>query len=312
MESRTGRVTDHTVTAAWLYYETNQTQQQIADRLGVSRATVVRLLQVARDEGLVEIRVTRPLPDAMATALELEKRLAGTSVHRVVVADGEGKQAAATAAGRYLADTAGSGDILGVGWSTTLALIDGVSNVTSPPQRVVQLVGSVGPASRADGYEITLRLARTWGVPASTIPAPVFAVDARTARALLEDPVVAEATRWFDHCTMALVGIGSVSPESTMIETGYLATEDLEAVESAGGIGDVLGWYFDGEGRPVPTSWSERVIGASLDQLKGIENVVAVAAGHDKCHAVAGALRSGVVNTLIVDSALAHALQGAV
>ncbi len=299
------------VTAAWLYYEANQTQQQIADRLGVSRATVVRLLRVARDEGLVEIRVTRPLPDAMAVGLELEKRLAGTSVRTVVVADGEGKQAAAAAAGRYVAATVHRSCILGVGWSTTLALIDGVSQVADPPQRVVQLVGSVGPASRADGYEITLRLARTWGVPASTIPAPVIAADARTARALLEDPIVAETTKWFDQCTMALIGIGTVSCESTMIETGYLDVEDLQGTESAGGIGDVLGWYFDEDGQPVSTPWSDRVIGASLDQLKGIENVVSVAAGQDKCHAAVGAIRAGVVDTLIVDSALAHALVAA-
>ena len=79
MEDRTGRAAAHVVTAAWLYYHQDQTQQQIAKRLGVSRATVVRLLQTAREDGLVEIRVTQPLPEPMAAALELEELLLGNS-----------------------------------------------------------------------------------------------------------------------------------------------------------------------------------------------------------------------------------------
>jgi DNA-binding transcriptional regulator LsrR (DeoR family) len=308
MEDRAGRASDHVVTAAWLYYHEDQTQQQIAKRLGVSRATVVRLLQTAREDGLVEIRVTQPLPTPLAAALELEELLSDTSVQRVVVAESSGKQAAATAAGRYLSGVVTAQDVLGVGWSTTLARIDGISNVGKPPQRVVQMVGSVGPASKADGYEIALRLARTWGVPVSTIPAPVIAADERTAQLLIEDPVIAEAVGWFDRCSLALIGVGTVSPESTMVDTGYLKAEDLHSISAAGAVGDVLGRYFDREGNVVATRWEERIIGATIEHLCAMRNVVIVAAGTDKVDATMGAIRSSVVNTLVVDSDLAGAL----
>jgi len=306
----TGR-DDLVVTAAWLYYDAGLAQRQIAERLGVSRPTVVRMLQTARDVGLVEIRLTQPLPEATAAALDLEARLADTEVRRVVVATGEGKQSAASAAGRYLVKRIANDQVLGVGWSTTLALIDGISTVEEPPRWVVQLVGSVGPASRADAYEIALRLARMWGVSAATLPAPVFATDARMADSLRKDPVVAETYGWFDKCTIALVGIGTVSPESTMVDAGYLTVEDLEGVDAAGGVGDVLGWYFDKDGNPVPTSWSDRLIGATLDQLSAVENVVAVASGPSKIQAVVGAIRSVIINTLVIDRALARDLDGA-
>ena len=40
---------------AWLYYAEEFTQGQIAEKLGVSRSTVIRMLQRARQSGLVTI-----------------------------------------------------------------------------------------------------------------------------------------------------------------------------------------------------------------------------------------------------------------
>ena len=49
---------DPVVWAAWLYYEERMTQEEVAERLGVSRATVVNVLQEARDRGIVTIEVS--------------------------------------------------------------------------------------------------------------------------------------------------------------------------------------------------------------------------------------------------------------
>lgn len=302
-------VENEVATAAWLYYEGDLTQQQIADRFGVSRPTVVRMLKAARDLGLVEIRLTQQLPDAIAHGLRLEAQLSDTSVRRVIVGDGDGKQAAASAASRHVVSMIRGHDILGVGWSTTLSHIAGLSGVREPPKRVVQLVGSVGPNSRADGTEIALRLAREWDVPVSTIPAPVITADARTAESLRGDPVVGETLGWFDRCTIALVGIGTVLPESTMVDTGYLSVSDLDHVADLGGVADMLGWYVDKEGFPVPLPWADRIMAASLTQLSAIDNVVAVASGSGKRQAVAGAIRANAIDTLIIDRALARELE---
>ena len=52
--------TDLLVTVASLYYELNQNQQQIADRLEISRSSVSRLIKEALDLGIVEIRIHKP------------------------------------------------------------------------------------------------------------------------------------------------------------------------------------------------------------------------------------------------------------
>lgn len=49
---------DPVVWAAWLYYEEGMTQEEVADQLGVSRASVVNFLQEARDRNIVTIAVS--------------------------------------------------------------------------------------------------------------------------------------------------------------------------------------------------------------------------------------------------------------
>jgi DNA-binding transcriptional regulator LsrR (DeoR family) len=65
--------------AASLYYEGDATQAEIAKRLGVSRATVSRLLAEARRAGIVRIQVIAPidrdldaLGERLAAALGLD------------------------------------------------------------------------------------------------------------------------------------------------------------------------------------------------------------------------------------------------
>ena len=46
---------------ALLYYEEGLTQREIARRLSISRSKISRLLTEARNEGIVEIKVERPI-----------------------------------------------------------------------------------------------------------------------------------------------------------------------------------------------------------------------------------------------------------
>ena len=55
---------------AWLYYEEDLSQHEVAERLNVSRSTVSRLLGEPRAQGIVRIEVRPPSP---AWELELER-----------------------------------------------------------------------------------------------------------------------------------------------------------------------------------------------------------------------------------------------
>ena len=62
------------IEAAKLYYQSDYSQQDIAVRLGVSRPTVSRLLQYAKDRGYVRIEIMDPLEDIDIIAGELKAK----------------------------------------------------------------------------------------------------------------------------------------------------------------------------------------------------------------------------------------------
>ena len=71
---------DQLVRASRLYYELGETQNAIAEQLGVTRPQVSRLLKRARAEGIVEIRIVdrtavdSPAADALRRSYGLWRR----------------------------------------------------------------------------------------------------------------------------------------------------------------------------------------------------------------------------------------------
>ncbi|MCZ6779157.1 MAG: MarR family transcriptional regulator [Acidobacteria bacterium] len=297
---------------AWLYYKGGLTQGDIAKRVRVSRPTVVRMLQQARSSGLVEIRLTRSLPEATSLATRIEMAFGANGLREAIIVEGlrgGEKSAVAMAAGGYLRRVLRSGDLLGVGWSTTLSQIPTHFRPgRHAPARIVQWVGAVGEMAGANAYDIALRLGSLLKVPVDHIPAPVIVDTPRVRRALLRDPTTRRTLARARKCNIGMVGIGVASSESTMIQTGYLTRRDLRAVARDGAVGDILLRYFDASGREIATKWQDRIVGVDLEELRRVENLIGVAAGARKNLAVLGALRGGTLNTLIVDLRLARAI----
>ncbi len=78
---------------ATAYYRDDETQQAIADRFGVSRVKVCRLLKQARDEGVVSIGIRSPGGEAGDLERRLEERY---GLQEAIVAEGgDGVDAAA-------------------------------------------------------------------------------------------------------------------------------------------------------------------------------------------------------------------------
>jgi DNA-binding transcriptional regulator LsrR (DeoR family) len=73
----------------------------------------------------------------------------------------------------------------------------------------------------------------------------------------------------------------------------------MAAMRRAGAVGDMLGFFFDASGAAVTPSVGDRVVGLDAAQLRRIPNVVAVASEPGKAGAVRGALRSGIVDSLV-------------
>ena len=295
-----------------LYYVHDQTQQEIADRLGISRPTVSRLLRDAQQHGVVQITVV----PQRGLHLDLESRLEATfglSSALVIVAEGDEQdllRQLGSAGAAYLERTVQSGSTIGMAWGTTLnAMVLAMPPMPTTGVRVVQTLGGIGPPD-AEAYaaDIVRRLAQLLGASAVLLPAPGVVATAAVRQALSEDTHVKAAMHVLNSLDTLFVGIGSLSSNQVLNDSKSLPPGTHAELVAAGAVGDIALRFFDINGSPVSTSLDERVLGISIDQLRRTQRVVAVAGGAKKVEAIRSALRADLIDVLVTDTGTAEAL----
>lgn len=299
-----------------LYYLQGHTQQQIADRLCVSRPTVSRMIKEARERGIVAITVAHV--DGLAADLEgaLESRY---GLSEAVVADvAEGEDVAArlgAAAAGYLERRLGPGDTVGVTWGTTLReMVKAVRPRKADGVTVVQTLGGVGPPlAEAHAADLPRRLAEALQADLRLLQAPGVVASPEAREVLTSDPQIRSALSSLGSMSIALVGIGAIAT-NPILGRGALAGEvglpegfGAELVRR-GAVGDVALRFFDAEGAPVESGLDPRIVGVDLPTLARSGSVVGIAGGAEKTEAIRAALRGGIVDVLVTDDATARAL----
>jgi DNA-binding transcriptional regulator LsrR (DeoR family) len=249
---------------ARLYYVRELTQQEIAQRLGMSRFKVLRLLEQARAEGVVRFEIDEPVPVLDDLSRGLEERY---DLETAVVVERRVAEAAAVLLPRLLR----SGDVLGVAWGETLASLAEHLPPLANGVPVVQICGAIdGIAPGTGPTELAARFAAKLGGRFHPLQVPAVADERALRRA------VRPTTAIFDKVSIALVGIGVRSDAA----------------------GHLLVHVLDDDGRIVS---AERAIALSVAQLRRTR-VVAVAGGRAKRRAVAAALRTGLLDVLVTDA----------
>jgi deoxyribonucleoside regulator len=298
---------------ARLYYREDLSQQEIADRLGISRPTVSHALKRCRQRGIVEIRIREPDSLARSLAGELERR---HGLKKVLVVesgadDAERKRNLGRAAAGYLAGLLADGCRIGVSWGTTLYQV--AQHLPMRPLQnvqVVQLIGALGSVQpRFDGFELARHFAERVGGTYGVIQAPALVRSAALKRLLLKEPAILQALRRAASADLAVIGISSDRPElSALVRAGFLSKKEALALCRKGAVGHACGWHVDLRGRVLRTPAHDRLVGIAVDELKRIPTVIGVAGGPEKADAILGTLRAGLLDALVTDDAVARRL----
>ncbi|MBC8333355.1 MAG: sugar-binding transcriptional regulator [Anaerolineae bacterium] len=294
---------------ARMYYEQDMRQSGIAKQLGLSQATVSRLLNRSREEGIIRISVN--LPNGVYTELE-ENLVKKFGLRDVIVVDSLDnnekliQRDLGTAAAYYLESAIRPNEVIGISsWSATLvALVDALHSVPRKPGvKVVQILGGVGnPAAESYAIHLTSRMAQLVNGEAVYLPVSGVLTTEAARDILAADEVALKAIRLFDHVTTALVGIGAVEPSPLLAESGNIfAPQELDLLRQEKAVGDILLRYFDHDGNLSKTGLEKRVISMSLEQLSKVSRAIGVAGGSRKYAAILGALRGHWINILVTD-----------
>lgn len=300
--------------AAQLYYRLNLTQDQVGERLGVSRFKVGRLLDRALRESAVRIEIVHPA----ARLIELEDALTDRfglrgSVVVDVAATGSApddellaRERVAGAAAAHLASLRPAG-VIGVSWGRTmLELAAHLRPGWTAATEIVQLNGATSRSARPTrAHEIVERFGATSGAAIRLMAAPAIVGSAELRDALEEDPSVGETLAAARAAATAVFSMGVLGPDSVHVASGYLGEADLGALANAGAVGDVLGRFLSLDGRIALPSLDRRTIGLPLEELGAKALTMGLAAGAGRGPIALAALRAGCVSVLVADEATA-------
>jgi DNA-binding transcriptional regulator LsrR (DeoR family) len=300
---------------AQAYYIDGLTQQQIAERFGVSRPKVSRLLSQARDEKVVNITLVPPSGGMADLEHDLERTYGLQEVVVVSVSDPDNlnnvKRELGPAGGECLMRYISGDEVIGISWGLSiLALVDALPFRSWPNVTIVQIAGGLGPVDDLEhSTDLARRLAQRFDANLRLLPAPGIVSTVEAARALKADRRIADTLALAAQADIALVGVGVPLSDTIRLRDGTIVSEsDLQHLKDAGSVGDVGLRYVDAHGRSLGLEMDERIIGLTLDQITSIPHVIAVAGGTAKYEVIRAALRGEVLDVLVTDHGTAQRL----
>ena len=284
--------------AAWYYYMEDNTQAQIAETMGVSRAKVIRLLEEARAQGIVQFSFRKNDSQRVSAEQLLIDRfgLKDAFVVPTPLDSSAINQSIAQGAAHYVSDHLREDGYLNIGYGDTVSRMLGfLAKNREESLNVVSLTGGVSyylPSVGTTAYSMHLFLT----------PSPLVVSSRQVRDALLDEKSLQDVSTMTEYADMSVVGIGAAVEGATVLRNGILNEGELTVLKMQGAVGDVLNHFMDKDGNLIQTEIEDRVISTDLDKLRQLKNVVGVAGGKDKVMAIKAVLNGGYLNVLITDS----------
>jgi DNA-binding transcriptional regulator LsrR (DeoR family) len=294
----------------WYYFKEGQTQEAIAQRLGLTRKRVNRAIADALARGLVQIGID----DRYGPCIELEVRLAERfGLRRAIVvpspaADFDVRMIVGAAAGQYINGRLGPNETLGITWGGTIhAAAQNIRRRLNNANQVVSLSGGLPVSGPINPYDNAAMVARSLGAVCRYVTAPMIADSAATRDALVGSSAIRSVLDAARDVDVALFSAVDLSDASRALEYGVITKDECASLRDAGCVGDIAGQYLGRDGAPIDHPFVGRVVAPALGDLLGIKEIVLAAGGVQKVELILAGIRSGLCHVLITDE---HAAAG--
>jgi DNA-binding transcriptional regulator LsrR (DeoR family) len=306
------RKLDQAARAAWLYYVAGNTQDEIAEKLNVSRQAAQRLVSLAVSEKLIKFRLDHPLAEAMVLAEALRQRygLACCAVEPVDPVADNPRASIAIGAAEYLTTYLAQKAPLVLAFSTgrTLrAMVGEVPAMSCPQHKMVSLCGAISRDGQASAFEVVMRLAERTGAQCFPMPTPVIAGSVEERKLLQTQRSYQVIRALAEDAAVAFVGISQIAWRSPLHADHFVTDLEIAELIDKGAVGEIAGWAFDPSGRLVEGGSNERNAGLPLEELRRAQ-IVGVSGGPEKVAAIRAALRGRLISGLITDERTAAAV----
>jgi DNA-binding transcriptional regulator LsrR (DeoR family) len=312
LSSGEGSRLDDAARAGWLYYIGGHTQDEIAQRLKVSRATVQRLVSLCLSERLITFRLEHPIAACMDLATRLVDRFELRTCE-IVPTDPVTPTSVAGIAERAatLLETTLRSEkpkIVAIGTGRAMrAAVELVPHMDCPDHRLVSLVGNISTDGSATFFDTVGRLAELTKARHYPMPLPVLLSSEAERNQMLKMSPVTKVRAIAARADLRLVGVGQMDKNAQFYVDGFIGREELLELMRLGAVGELAGWAYDRAGRFIKGGTNRRVTSVPHPDPVTIPTVAA-ALGPGKVPPILAALKGRLINGLITDEATARAL----
>lgn len=300
------------IDVAKLYYKSDYSQQQIANKLNLSRPTVSRLLQYAKDKGFVQINISDPIEDNISLEEKLCKKY-NLDVVKIAYSplntSSEIKKSISMKAAEYLYEIAKDGDIIGVSWGTTIyKMALNLKHKALKGVQIVQLKGGISHSqNNTYAYEVVELFSEAFSTVGRYLPLPVMFDTVQIKELIERDKHIRNILDLGRQANIAVFTVGTVKDDALLFRLGYIDEKDREIIQKKA-AGDICSRFFDLNGNICDKDLDERTVGIKLEELKEKEKRILVAGSQRKITAIEASLRGGFVNILVTDQYTAEEL----
>ncbi|HVM82561.1 MAG TPA: sugar-binding transcriptional regulator [Candidatus Binatia bacterium] len=303
---------DDAARAGWLYYIAGNTQDEIAKKLKVSRATAQRLVSLCLSERLITFKLEHPIAACMELAARLTDKyqlrhceVVPTDAVTPTSVTGVAQRAAALLEATLRAEKPA---IVAIGTGRTMrAAVEQIPPMDCPNHQVVSLVGNISPDGSASFFDTLARLADLTNARHYPMPLPVFVASDAERQQLLKISPVSRVRALAEQADLRLVGIGQIDQNAQVVRDGFITRDELLEMLRLGAVGEVIAWAIDAEGRIIRGGTNKRLTSMTLP-VPATSLTVGAALGPSKIAPIRAALKGRIVNGLITDEATAKAL----
>lgn len=296
---------DLKVKAAYYYYKKDMKLADIAQTLGVSRVTLNKLLQEAKDEGIVRIDIIDQ--DNVTGILELEEMTKKRfHLNNVIIVQSVSNSChdVSRAAARLVDNLMFDGIKISLTWGLTLELLVEYlqgSNFIKDIE-VYTLLGAQGSIGmQMQPNTIAQNLLKKYRGTGYVMNAPFQCETAEAAQCIMKDGSFTSIVKKASQSDLTLVGIGPTPNASDSPSKQRYDMETLKELRKSNVCGDICSNFYDIYGNLSHNALCDRFVKVSLDEIKKHKNVVGIANGDHKIASILGALNGGYLDTLITD-----------
>ena len=268
---------------AWYYYIENLTQQEIAKILGINRIKILRLLDKAKENGLItfQIRNSNAKRFHMENTFKELFHLNDILIIPSVPSSDSLNDSLAQAASMYINQRIKENSYINMGYGDTPSrILNYLAQRSESPINVISLTGGVNyylPNTESNVFNARLHL-----------------IPCISKMALISD--------------FTVVGIGGVDTNATIIKNSILTPDDYLLLKKQGAVGDILSHFIDINGNLIDTDLEKRLMSPALTDIEKYNNVVGVAGGPHKIEAIYAVLTGKYLDVLITDENTATAV----